>query len=60
MARPLRLEFAGALYQVTSRGDAREEIYFGDDDRRLSLSVLDGVCRRFNWLVHAYCLMSNH
>lgn len=60
MARPLRLEFAGALYHVTARGDRREDIYEDDEDRELFLSVLAHVVRRFNWLVHAYCLMSNH
>ncbi len=60
MARPLRLEFAGALYHVTSRGDRREDIYRDDDDRRAWLSVLGTVGRRFNWVVHAYCQMSNH
>jgi len=33
MARPLRLEFVGALYQVTSRGEKRENIYLDEDDR---------------------------
>jgi putative transposase len=60
MSRPLRLEFAGALYHVTSRGDRREDIYRCDDDRRDWLDVLGGVCLRFNWVVHGYCLMSNH
>lgn len=60
MARPLRIEFAGALYHVTSRGDGREDIYLSDHDRELFLSVLDEVCQRFNWHCHAYCLMSNH
>jgi REP element-mobilizing transposase RayT len=60
MARPLRLEFAGALYHVTSRGDGQEDIYGGDEDRRAFLDVLAAVCRRFNWLIHAHCLMSNH
>jgi len=60
MARPLRLEFAGALYHVTSRGDRREDIYLDDDDRQAWLSVLETVCGRFNWTVHAYCQMSNH
>ncbi len=32
MARPLRLEFSGALYHVTSRGDQREDIYSGDEE----------------------------
>ncbi|GGO80451.1 hypothetical protein GCM10011348_17140 [Marinobacterium nitratireducens] len=60
MARPLRLEFAGALYHVTSRGNRRESIYETDDDRRLFLDVLDDVCETFNWVCHAYCLMENH
>lgn len=60
MARPLRLEFAGALYHVTSRGDRREAIYEDDDDRVAFLNVLANVAGRFNWLIHAYCLMGNH
>ena len=64
MARPLRIEFAGVLYHVTSRGDGRgdgrEDIYLDDQDRRCFLEVLTGVCERFNLVMHAYCLMSNH
>ena len=55
MARPLRLELAGGLYHVTSRGDRREDIYRGDEDRAGWLAVLGEVCGRFNWRVHAYC-----
>ena len=39
MTRPLRLEFAGAFYHVTSRGDRREDIFLNDDDRRVWLEV---------------------
>lgn len=60
MARPLRLEFAGAVYHVTSRGDRREDIYLDDEDRREWLAVLALVCDRFNWVLHAYCQMTNH
>lgn len=60
MARPLRIEFAGALYHITSRGDRREDIFLGDFDREEWLGVLGNVCSRFNWVVHAYCQMSNH
>ncbi len=60
MARPLRLEFAGALYHITSRGDRREDIYEDDRDRKQFLSILGEVCKRYNWICHAYCLMSNH
>lgn len=60
MARPLRIEFAGGLYHVTSRGDRREDIFSGDDDRVAWLDIFGAVCERFNWTCHAYCLMSNH
>lgn len=60
MSRPLRLEFRGALYHVTSRGDGQENIYLDDGDRSDCLAVLGEVVKRFNWTVHAYCLMSNH
>jgi putative transposase len=60
MARPLRLEFPGAVYHVTSRGDRREDIFLSDDDRRDWLEVLGLACARFNWVVHAFCQMTNH
>lgn len=60
MARPLRLEFPGALYHVTARGDRREPIYSGDEDRERWLGLLGDVCRRFNWVCHAWCQMTNH
>jgi putative transposase len=60
MSRPLRLEFAGALYHITSRGNDRNLIYLQDDDFELFLQILANVCERYNWVVHAYCLMSNH
>jgi len=60
MARPLRLELAGGLYHITSRGDRREVIYDDDEDREKWLEILDNVCRRFNWHCHAYCQMDNH
>lgn len=60
MARPLRLEFTGALYHVTSRGDRREDIYEDAADMKAFLSVLESVCSTNNWVCHAYCLMNNH
>lgn len=60
MARPLRLEYAGALYHVTARGDGREDIYVDDGDRDRFLGLLSEVIERYNWVCHAYCLMSNH
>jgi putative transposase len=60
MSRPLRLEFAGAVYHVTSRGDRREPIYLDDEDRRQHLAVLEEALERFDAEVLAYCLMGNH
>ncbi|NEX22029.1 addiction module toxin RelE [Thiorhodococcus mannitoliphagus] len=60
MARPLRIEFAGALYHITSRGDRCEPIYEDEQDQEAFLGVLAEVVERFNWLCHAYCLMTNH
>jgi putative transposase len=60
MARPLRIEFPGALYHVTSRGDRREPIFDDDEDRLAFLRVFAEVVERFNWICHAYCLMTDH
>lgn len=60
MARPIRIEFSGALYHVTARGDRREAIYEDDEDRKVFLEVLGRVVTDFNWICHAYCLMTNH
>ena len=60
MVRPLRLEYPGALYHVTSRGNRREQIYADDEDRGAFLDVLVSVVQRFGWECHAYCLMANH
>ena len=60
MSRPLRLEFEGALYHVTSRGDRRESIVGDDTDRQTWLAVLEQGLERFAATAFAYCLMSNH
>jgi len=60
MARPLRIEFPGALYHVTSRGNERAPIYFADLDRRSFLGILGDVVEQHRWMCHAYCLMPNH
>jgi putative transposase len=60
MARPLRIEYDGALYHVTSRGNERKAIFKNDGDRKLFLDTLAQVSRRFHWIAHAYCLMENH
>jgi len=60
MARPLRIQYDGALYHITSRGNARKAIYSDDEDRRIFLDTLLNVKKRYNWICHAYCLMNNH
>ena len=60
MARPLRIELAGGVYHVTSRGDRRETIFGDDADRRAWVDLFGEVCERFNWRCHAWCQMGNH
>ena len=60
MARPLRVEFKGALYHVTSRGNARQKIFFNDTDRVAFLKNLVYCLALHNVILHAYVLMGNH
>ncbi len=60
MASPIRIEYAGALYHITSRGNAREAIFLIDKDRLSFLKILQDLCESINWVCHAYCLMDNH
>ena len=59
-ARPLRIEFPGAVYHVTSRGDRREPIYRDDDDRLAQLDVIAHAMDRFDAQLLTHCLMGNH
>ncbi len=60
MTRPLRLEYEGALYHITSRGNTRESIFLDDKDQARFLVLLGDAVKRYDWICHAYCLMSNH
>ncbi len=60
MARPLRLEFPGAVFHVTSRGNERKPIFRCDADRLMFVALLGEAVRRFDWMIHAYVLMSTH
>lgn len=60
MTRPLRLEFPGALYHVTSRGNRQQPIYRDDSDRRAWQDALALACKRHNVVVHSFCQMGNH
>ncbi|MAT92070.1 MAG: addiction module toxin RelE [Halioglobus sp.] len=60
MSRPLRIEFPGAFYHVTSRGNARQTVFREQRDYRKFLGLFGDCCARYQWLCHAYCLMGNH
>lgn len=60
MPRPLRIEYPGAVYHITSRGNRGDSIYLSDKDRILFLHLLEKTIQRYNWICHAYCLMDNH
>ena len=60
MARPLRLEYEGAVYHLTSRGNERSTIFRDDLDRTKFLGFLGAVVSGARWKLHAYCLMGNH
>ena len=60
MARPLRIEFADAVYHVTSRGNGRDAIVRDDVDRGKWLSLLQRTVERHRWRLFAFALMDNH
>ena len=60
MPRPLRIEYAGAIYHLMNRGDRREPIFLDDQDRQTFLRTLQEACEKTDWQIHAFCLMGNH
>lgn len=60
MARPLRIEFPGALYHVTSRGNERRRIVRDDADRQKWIEWLRRTVETYDWRLHGFVLMPNH
>jgi len=60
MARPMRVEFPGAVYHVTARGNERRRTFRDDGDRQEFLATLEQTAQEHGLRVHAYCLMPNH
>ena len=60
MARPLRIEYPGAVYHITSRGNEKKAVFKDEQDRELFLKTLAQVNKHYHWFCHAYCLMDNH
>lgn len=60
MARPLRLEYEGAFYHVTSRGNDRGDVFFSEADYKKFLSYLKEAKEKYGIVLHVYVLMTNH
>jgi putative transposase len=60
MPRVARIVVPGVPHHITQRGNNREDVFFGDDDRRVYLELLAAQAERFELTVHGYCLMDNH
>ena len=60
MARPLRIEYPGAFYHVTSRGNEKKDIFKSRRDREKFISYIQSSVERYGAVIHAYCLMTNH
>lgn len=60
MSRPIRIEFPGAIYHLTSRGHHQQNIFVDDEDKQFFLELLEKNAQHFHWLCHAYCLMPDH
>jgi REP element-mobilizing transposase RayT len=60
MARPLRVEYPGAVYHVMARGHERSAVFRDADDRAKFLALLASIASDEKWVVHGYCLMGNH
>jgi len=60
MARPLRVQFPGAIYHVTCRGNGRKPIFIDDNDRRQFLALLKTSAETYQVVLQAYVLMTNH
>jgi putative transposase len=60
MPRPLRIQFAGAVYHLMNRGVRGEALYTDVREHQHFLALLAEACVRYGWLVRTYCLMGNH
>ncbi|UCH01225.1 MAG: transposase [Deltaproteobacteria bacterium] len=60
MARPLRIQYPGAFYHITSRGNELKDVFKSQKDREKFLSYFETATHRYGALIHVYCLMNNH
>jgi putative transposase len=60
MSRPLRIQFPGAIYHITCRGNNKQDIFLREEDAELFLEIVAKAVIRYGIMIHAYCLMINH
>lgn len=60
MARQLRVEYPGALYHLTARGNDQQKIFHDETDRQHFLKLFGHEILQQHWRCYAYCLMGNH
>ncbi|MFH1906177.1 MAG: transposase [Chloroflexota bacterium] len=60
MARSLRIEYPGAFYHVTSRGNEQKAVFKSLRDREKFLTYLESATERYGAVIHVYCLMDTH
>ena len=60
MPRAPRIQIAGGIYKVGSRGNGRRTLFHDAVAYQLFLELLGASVVRFGWLCHTYCLMPNH
>ncbi|MHB8106410.1 MAG: transposase [Candidatus Cryosericum sp.] len=60
MGRTPRIEYEGAVYHVTNRGNGQEMIYREEADWKAFLGIMSDVVSEFGWRIYTYCLMGNH
>ena len=58
MARPLRIEYAGAFYHVLNRGQRREPAVQAGQDGERFVSDLSKLAQQYNLLIHGYYMMT--
>ena len=60
MGRPLRIEYPGAFYHVTSRGNGRRALFLTQENYERTIGYLESAAERYGAEIHCFCAMSNH
>jgi REP-associated tyrosine transposase len=60
MAAARRIQFGGAIYHVTARGNGQQPIYDDALDFDAFLGEVEVTAEMFDWSCHGWCLMPNH